>query len=80
MDRVTKDLTATLEQPPDPAHPPRQPAFPLRQAAYTALRFLGANPTKPEGFQSDWYFWSMHIGFEDRGYFPYGDWQRLESD
>jgi hypothetical protein len=69
----------TVEQPVDPAHPPRQPAFPLRQAAYSALQFLGANPSKPDGFRADWRPRLMGTGFESRNYCPYGDWQRLED-
>ena len=54
--------------------------FHLRQAAYAALSLIGANPAKPEGFQPGrpvGLLWSA--GFEDRGYFPYGDWQRIDD-
>jgi hypothetical protein len=68
-----------VEQPVDPAHPPRHLAFPVRQSAYAALQFLGATPAKPGGFRADWAVWLMGIGFESRTFFPYGDWKRLED-
>ncbi|HET6327803.1 MAG TPA: hypothetical protein VFG04_24175 [Planctomycetaceae bacterium] len=50
--------------------------FPLRQAAYTALNFLGASPQKPLGFYPKWSFSLSTTGFENRYHFPYGEWQR----
>jgi hypothetical protein len=50
--------------------------FPLRQAAYTALNFLGASPQKPPGYYPKWSFSLSTTGFENRYHFPYGEWQR----
>jgi hypothetical protein len=55
--------------------------FHLRLAAYAALQLLGANPAKPEGFRPGrpiGLWWDT--GFEARVYFPYGDWQRIETN
>jgi hypothetical protein len=50
--------------------------FPLRQAAYFALKLLGESPKRPEGFYPEPLLPLFSIGFEERGYFPYGDWKR----
>jgi hypothetical protein len=53
--------------------------YPLRQAAYLALVLLGESPEKPEGYIPDESFLLFDLGFENRAYFPHGDWKRLEK-
>lgn len=52
--------------------------YPVRQMAYEALKLLGESPDKPEGYDADDFPSMFGIGFEDRVYFPYGDWKRIE--
>jgi hypothetical protein len=52
--------------------------YELRQTAYYALTLLGQSLEKPEGFVEDYAPSAFRIGFEDRVYFPFSDWRRIE--
>jgi hypothetical protein len=53
--------------------------YPLRQVAYTALNLLGESPEKPKGYIPESFQWLFKVGFEQRVYFPHGDWKRVEE-
>ena len=55
--------------------------YPVRQAAYLALTLLGEKYTKPpQPFYPDIRSFEFSTGFENRTYFPYGNWKRLKMD
>ena len=53
--------------------------YPLRQTAYAALMLLGESPKKPQGYVSNSSSFVFKTGFENRTYFPFGDWKRIEE-
>jgi hypothetical protein len=69
-DPATRDLTRenkTVQQ------------YHVRQAAYLALTFLGEKVDKPEPYYDQPEPFLFEVGFEQRSYFPYGDWKRLKE-
>jgi len=54
--------------------------YPVRQAAYLTLTLLGEKVEKPEPYYPGIRSFEFSTGFENKTYFPYGNWKRLDKD
>ena len=53
--------------------------YPVRQCAYLAMTLLGEEVDRPVPFLDQMPTMSFKTGFENRVYFPHGNWKRFED-